>query len=524
MLAYSTPFSTALVGGTILALAVSMAAGAKVRPSAIAGQWYTSDPKALAAELDGYLSKVPEAEGATPLGIIVPHAGFMYSGQCAAHGFKRLAGSDYKRVVILAPSHHAAFSGASIADADAYETPLGQVMLDRKACDKLLESPLVSSKPGVHRHEHSLEIELPFLQRVLAEGFTIVPLVIGQIDRKTAGELGALIAPLLDDDTVLVTSSDFTHYGHRFGYLPFSTDVDENLRKLDGGAIEHIVGLDIDGFMAYCDETGATICGQRPIAVAMAAIAAKGATGQLLNYDSSGRVTGDWGDCVQYAAIGFFPSGERTESPEAEESETGEESVTTTPPPSPAGPDEPPHLTVAEQKTLLSLARDTLEMHLREKRRPDPADYDVTDTLREMRGVFVTLEQNGRLRGCIGYIEGRVPVFEGIIENAVNAATRDPRFPPMSADEIDKTDIEISVMTPLRLIDDPSIVTPGRHGLYIRKGFNSGLLLPQVAVEWGWGRVEFLEQTCRKAGLPRDAWKEGAEIYTFEAQVFGEHE
>lgn len=500
-----------------LAVVVSVAAGAKVRPSAIAGSWYTSDPDRLAAQLDGYLSRVEEAGAEVPIAVIVPHAGYQYSGRCAAHAFKLLAGSQYRRAVILAPSHHAAFSGASIADVDAYRTPLGDVPLDRKTCDELLESDLVSSVAAAHRYEHSLEIELPFLQRVLKPGFSIVPLVVGQISQAEAEKLGGLIAPLLDEQTVLVVSSDFTHYGRRFGYLPFTTDVQDNLEKLDRGAIDRIIELDVAGFLGYCDRTGATICGQKPIAVAIAALQKVGASGKLLDYDSSGRITGDWSDCVEYAAIAFFPEAKHEESEAKSTQARGEGSE-------PAESDEVPHLTKAEQDTLLKLARDTLNLYLREHKRPDPADYDITDRLREKRGVFVTLTQNGRLRGCIGYVEGRVSVYEAVIDNTINASTRDPRFPPMTADEIDRTHIEISVMTPLKRISDPDVVTVGRHGLVIRKGLHSGLLLPQVATEWGWNRREFLEQTCVKAGLPRDAWKEGAEIYVFEAQVFGEEE
>jgi AmmeMemoRadiSam system protein A len=184
-------------------------------------------------------------------------------------------------------------------------------------------------------------------------------------------------------------------------------------------------------------------------------------------------------------------------------------------------------LTEEEKRTLLRLARATLEKWLAGQHcltEDDLQGFSITPRLRQQAGVFVTLHKAGQLRGCIGYIEGQNTLHEDVIENAINAATRDPRFPPVTRDELPELDIEISVMTPLEEISSPEEIEIGTHGLIIEKGFYKGLLLPQVAPEWGWDCYEFLEQTCRKAGLPRDAWKKGARVYRFSAQVFGERE
>jgi len=183
-------------------------------------------------------------------------------------------------------------------------------------------------------------------------------------------------------------------------------------------------------------------------------------------------------------------------------------------------------LSSAEQQTLLKLARDTLQTLLQQKGKagPDLARYELTPRLREKAGVFVTLKKHGQLRGCIGYIEGIKPIYQTVIDNAKNAAFNDPRFPKVRADELKDIMIEISVMTPLRRIQSVDEIVVGKHGLTIEKGYHHGLLLPQVPGEWGWDRDTFLVHICRKAGLPDDAWKEGATLKVFSAQVFGEEE
>lgn len=182
------------------------------------------------------------------------------------------------------------------------------------------------------------------------------------------------------------------------------------------------------------------------------------------------------------------------------------------------------NLTEEEQKTLLKLSRDVLLSYIKNSPLPKIEDYKITENLKQQYGVFVTLHKKGDLRGCIGYIEGRCPVYQAVIDNTVNSSTCDPRFIPVQENELKDIDIEISVMTPLKKIKSTDEIVIGKHGLVIRKGGRSGLFLPQVPIEWNWNKQEYLMHLCQKASLPLDAWKEGAELYTFSAQVFGEKE
>ena len=186
----------------------------------------------------------------------------------------------------------------------------------------------------------------------------------------------------------------------------------------------------------------------------------------------------------------------------------------------------PRFISPQEEQIILRLSRFTLEKWVREKKYPsenDMKNYEISPALEQKTGVFVSLHKMGELRGCIGDVENTNTILRGVIENTVNAASKDSRFPPITEDELDNVDIEISVMTPLTLVDDIENIEVGKDGLVIERGFHRGLLLPQVAVEWGWDRYEFLENTCQKAGLPIDAYeKKDTKIFRFRAQVFGE--
>lgn len=178
-------------------------------------------------------------------------------------------------------------------------------------------------------------------------------------------------------------------------------------------------------------------------------------------------------------------------------------------------------LTPAERRALLELARAAIAARVTGGPPPAPVGEDLPD---RRAGAFVSLHRGRELRGCIGHIEADRPLAEVVARVAASAATEDPRFPPLTPAELPLVDIEISVLGPLERIDptDPSQIEVGRHGLVIEQGGRRGLLLPQVATEWGWDRETFLEHLCLKAGLPRDAWRTGAAVYRFEAEVFGE--
>ncbi len=521
--------STTGAGGTEID---GSAAG--VRPSVLAGSWYDADPDRLGAKLDLYLEEAgtPPGSPGRVVGLVAPHAGYVYSGRCAAYAYKTVAGRNIRRVILLGPSHTTRCRGLVIPRSAFFETPLGRVEVDQAACRYLERQALFSREEGPHEQEHSLEIQLPFLQRTLRPGFRILPLVVGELTAGNYAEAATALRVLCDEETLVVVSSDFTHYGSSFGYLPFTDDVEASLARLDGGAVERIMQLDLQGFLDYQKETGATICGFRPIGILISLFGSNWDRGKIsldnLHYTTSAHGSGDWSHVVSYQALAVrsaTPEASRDDGGSSTVAEGGEEGGTPQPAVGPGDRDQAGSagLTRAEEELLLGLARETLRMHVLEGRRP-PASRgsSLPAVLSQQRGAFVTLHKRGRLRGCIGYIQARKPLWETVVDNTVNAASADNRFSPVGPDELSQLHIEISVLSPLEKLSGPEEVQVGLHGLYIVKGFYSGLLLPQVPTEQGWDRQMFLENLCLKAGLERDAYLRGAELYAFTAQVFGE--
>jgi len=261
-----------LLMALIIALvpAVPAAAADRVRAAALAGAWYPGDPADLAKYVDGLLDAVEtKTHEVTPRALIAPHAGYRYSGATAAEVFALVRDREYKRVIVLAPSHRGGFRGLSIAEVGAYETPLGPVPLDGPAVAELRKSELVTADPIAHAREHAIEIELPMLQRALKPGWRLVPLLVGRMEGDDYRKAADLLRPFADEETLLVVSSDFTHFGPRFGYMPFELDGEtpDKIRALDEGAVERILAADATGFLDYRSDTGITICGFRPLAL-----------------------------------------------------------------------------------------------------------------------------------------------------------------------------------------------------------------------------------------------------------------
>ncbi len=477
----------------------------QVYRSPLAGAWYEADAQSLRQELRGYLQKAEVQPVDSLCALIVPHAGYRWSGQTAAYAYKLLQGRHYKRVVVLGPSHRVPMENvASVPDYTHYETPLGQVPLDREFIDYLLRFPEFQSVPYAHDGEHSVQIQLPWLQTVLKE-FRFVPIVVGQLDRPTMRRIANILHGVVDRDTLVVASSDFTHYGPNYGYTPFRKDVPENLKKLDMGAWERIQRKDFDGFFDYIAETGTTICGRYAIGVLLSMLP-KNASARLLHYDTSGHVGGDYTNSVSYLAVAFGGQWPAETSPLEAEQRV--------------------QFSDKDKQLLLRLARETLVWTLKNKRVPLPSDLDleITSPMKTIAGVFVTLKKHGELRGCIGEIFPTRPLYKAVIAEAVNAGLADPRFPPVTLSELDELTIEISVLTPPKRVDSWKDIIIGRHGIVLRKDGKGAVFLPQVAIEQGWDLETTLTHLARKAGLPGDAWRQGASFQVFEAVVFGEKE
>ncbi|MFB3785517.1 MAG: AmmeMemoRadiSam system protein B [bacterium] len=468
------------------------AAESRIHKSTLAGTWYDGDASTLTKQIEGFFKKAPE----TPpnpdraRALIVPHAGYTWSGDTAAYAYKAVRGQPVKRVIVMGPSHHVAIQGGSIPDFDAYETPLGIVKLDTAACKQLLEIPGMKTVPAAHEEEHSVEIQLPFLQSVFQD-FSLVPIVIGEISPENCVAIANAVKPLLDSGTLLVMSSDFTHQGRRFGYIPFKDKVKENVQRLDFAAVNHILQFDVLGLWRFLERTQATICGRNPILIGLMALPMQTQV-EFLRYATSGDKTGDYDESVSYCSLLFR--------------------------------EQPDYLNEEEAGRLLAIARTTLENTLKGQKPAvfTPPEDQITERMKAKKGIFVTLKEKGDLRGCIGHMEGEQPLYQEAARTVLLSALRDRRFEPVKPNELQDIEIEISVLSPLKSVPSWREIMLGRDGMVLAKGNRQALFLPQVALEQGWTIEETLSHLCLKAGLDVDDWKSGCAFQTFTAQVFGE--
>jgi AmmeMemoRadiSam system protein B/AmmeMemoRadiSam system protein A len=496
----------------------------RVRRAQVAGSWYPGEKDRLAAYLDQMLAetKPPKLDGKV-MALISPHAGYRFSGKAAATGYALLRGQDIRRVVVLAISHHFPLRGASIPDVTYFETPLGLIPLDGAAVARLRRSRVVGAVEQAEIGEHSLEMQLPLLQRVLPN-FTLVPMLIGQMSDADYIELASALAEIVDAHTLVVASSDFTHRGENYGYeVPEGKGtIQERLARVDDGSVEQILKLSRRGLLAHADKTGTTICGLHPIALLLELLSRyQGVRGHVIDRYTSGDVTSDWSSSVTYVDVAF--TGKWPENSKLEAARAGGEKMFP--------------LSEEERATLLRLARASLEASVR-KGSFDPSVKNTiskTESLQRKAGAFVTLKckmgDNGRclgrgedLRGCIGTIEPSDSVYDTVAMRAASAALEDTRFPhTVSVAELPFITIEISVLTPPQAVKGPEEIVIGKHGIILSVGWNRATFLPQVAPEQGWDRETTLCHLARKAGLPEDAWKK-AEYSVYEAIVFGEDE
>lgn len=465
------------------------------RPPAVAGAFYPADKDELTLTVDNFLANVKKADIKGEIfAIIVPHAGYAYSGQVAAHSFKQLEGTGFKKIIIISPSHYVSFDGISVYNKGSFETPLGAVKIDEELANNIMaKDKRFIFYPAAHEKEHAIEVELPFLQRVYKDNdFKIVPIIMGNPVVSDSRVLSDALYDVMDRETLLIVSVDLSHY---YEY--------DKAVQLDTSGISAIEKLDPGWLLTQIQNKDTEI--DAPIAVLAAIMAAnkKGADAEILKYANSGDVTGDKSRVVGYASVIIYVTNDSEKKKELIMKEE--------------------YLNKGERKTLMEIARLSIIEAVTGKSQSFPIVTE--ERLKENCGAFVTIKENGQLRGCIGYIQGVKPLYETVREVAASAAVNDYRFNPIKPEELDKLELEISALTPLKRIKDVSEIEVGKHGIYMKQGFNSGLLLPQVATEYNWNRDTFLQQTCMKAGLPSTAWKDkSTEIYIFGAEVFGENE
>jgi hypothetical protein len=478
-------------------VAATAAPGGAERPPAVAGSFYPADRAELAAQVQRFLAQAHAPIGGRPLAIVAPHAGYAYCGPVLGEAWRQAAGQDYDLIVILGTNHRVAGLDAPIVWPDgAWRTPLGTIAVDAAAARALLAAdPACRSATAPHGTEHSLEVQLPFAQTVYPR-LPILPVLVATQDPAKCERLGrALAAALRGRRPLIVASSDLSHY-------PVAADAERidratlaAIAALDPAALTRSINAAMRGGVR---ELATCACGEAPIRAALAAAAALGATrGVVVAYANSAQTPG--GDplrVVGYGAVACFAG------------------------PPPAPPAAPP-LSAADRVLLLRLARETIRRHF-DGGGNAPGPECATPALSEPRGAFVTLKRDGALRGCIGHLGQDLPLCRVVREMATAAAFQDRRFPPLARAELAGVTIEISALTRPRAIDGLAEIVIGRDGVILRKGMRSAVFLPQVAVEQGWDRDTLLTQLALKAGLPADAWREGAEFQTFQAEVFGE--
>jgi AmmeMemoRadiSam system protein B/AmmeMemoRadiSam system protein A len=489
-----------------------------IRPPAVAGSFYPGSPSELAKMLAGFFHAAPKPSiTGKPLVIVAPHAGYIYSGAIAARGYKILEGESFTTVIVISPSHTAYFKGVSIFGGKAYGTPLGEIPIDRELTDKIASfgDPLSFSNQGhsgYGRGEHALEVQLPFLQVALGK-FNLVALVMGQQDISTCTALGKAIAGAVGsrNDVLIVASSDLSHFHDQ-----------ATASHLDSVVVRDIEKYDYQKLSRDLEEQKAEACGGGPIIAAMLAAKEMGANKALITgLGDSAPASGDKTSVVGYLSAVIYKADEEKayeiEEPEGKIAEEKSDKH------SESGSAAEFGLSPEDKKTLLSIARLAIKSRLEGKELVFPRE--ISDALSQPLGAFVTLEESGQLRGCIGTFRPGSPLIRVVAEMARQAAFSDYRFSPIVPGELSRVDIEISVLTPMKRIYNPDSVVVGRDGLYVQRGRNSGVLLPQVPVEQCWDRTTFLDHTCLKAGLPSSSWKdEQTELYVFQAEIFSERQ
>jgi AmmeMemoRadiSam system protein B/AmmeMemoRadiSam system protein A len=479
-----------------------------IRQPVVAGQFYSADANQLKVEIERYLVAVEDEKTVTNLkAIMVPHAGYVFSAPVAAYSFKQIQGQNINTAVIICNSHSAYFNGIAIDDSDAWRTPLGLIPVDKEMAGKLVEADeIMQFNSKVHVSDHTLEVQLPFLQTVVKDNFKIVPILFGNTHDDSYKKLAKALADNLGSKDIVVISTDMSHYPSY-----------EDANKVDQETLEMIKTADISKLEEHINQIESQnipneqtmLCGIDGVKTIMEVYNLLGWDRiEILKYANSGDApAGDKGSVVGYGAVAF---GQTIPGPSLmKEGNDVSRSDNL--------------LNSGQKEELLNIAKTTVESFVREGKKPD---FEISEErLNWKEGAFVTLHKDAQLRGCIGQIiPTEKPLWQVVRDMAVAACSEDYRFSPVSEGELEKIDYEVSVLSVPEKVDNWQDVQLGKHGVILRKGIRTGVFLPQVADETGWSKEEFLSQLCwQKAGLSPDCYKDDdIELEVFTAQVFSE--
>jgi MEMO1 family protein len=475
------------------------------RQPVAAGRFYPADNVTLTKDLSQLFETCKKSpENWNVRALIAPHAGYIYSGKIAAAAYSSISGNaEYKNIFIIASSHVMSFDGASVYNSGDYITPVGRALVNREIANKLIRENKVFNFPtNSHIQEHSIEVQLPFIQYYFHDKPLIVPIIIGTNNEKTVKKIAEALKPWFNSDNLFVISSDFSHY-------PSYKDANET----DKSTFESIASMNPPTFLNTLEKNSGkqipglatSMCGWTSGLTLLYLVEGNN---QLevkhIDYCNSGdSPVGNKFEVVGYHAIAMI---EKKQKPIGDKNEEIEFSFNK-----------------EEKKQLFTIARSSIRLMLDDHKKIKIDGNTIPEKLKQELGAFVTLKINGELRGCIGRFISSDPLYEVVQASALSSAFEDPRFLPLTKEEFNKTEIEITVLGPLKKINNISEIVLGKHGIYIKKDFRSGTMLPQVATENGWTIEQFLGYTSRdKAGLGWDGWKD-AEIYIYEGTVLEEN-
>jgi AmmeMemoRadiSam system protein B/AmmeMemoRadiSam system protein A len=475
------------------------------RKPVVAGSFYAADKETLTKDLSKFFADCKKVQEKWKVrAVITPHAGYIFSGKIAASAFSATPkNSEYKNIFVIGSSHVMAFDGASVYNTGDFITPLGKAIVNREIANKLKNDNKVFNYPvDAHLKDHCLEVQIPFIQYYYLQTPMIVPIIIGTNNTATIKAIAEALKPWFTPDNLFVISSDFSHY-------PSYKDAVET----DNLTATGLISGDPATFLAVLKKNSSrnvsglatSMCGWTSGLMLLDMIEGnKSLELKKIDYCNSGDSQyGEKDRVVGYNAIAVI---EKNQDPKNEQKQSDDFSFTKD-----------------EKEMLFSIARNSIRTMLYENKRIAIDEKQIPEALKKNLGAFITLKINGVLRGCIGRFISSDPLFDVVKASAISSAFEDPRFPALTKEEYNKVDVEITVLGPMKKINDISEIVLGKHGIYIKKDFRSGTMLPQVATEYGWTVEQFLGYTSRdKAGLGWDGWK-NAEIYIYEGLVLEEN-
>ena len=469
-----------------------------IREPAVAGRFYPENESELNAKLEAFFTEI-ESENLPTIqdqnnitAIIVPHAGYVFSGKVAASAYSYLkALKNIKNIILIGTSHYALIGGASVFNGEAYQTPLGNIRIDNDIAEALLKNPLFKFDTNAHENEHSLEVQLPFLKYILDYDFTIVPVLIGTENSEKLTGIAHELKKHITADTLIVVSTDLSHYPDydNANYIDKKT-----IEKVSTGRKEDLINHLHKIQAKNITNLATCMCGWSSVYVIMAMLENEpGIKYHPVMYANSGDIDpyGDKDRVVGYQSVVIEIDKELKAFSLNEE----------------------------EKKNLLDLCHHSIEYYFTTNHKDIITPKGVSKSLQAHCGAFVSVYINNELRGCIGNMISKKPLYQLVQELAISSAFNDSRFEPVQKEEMEKIKYEISVLTPLMKINQIDEFIPGKHGIFIKKGFQSGTYLPQVADKTGWNRLEMIENCSRdKAGLGKHGWKD-AELFIYEAII-----